>query len=60
MVGGFALPLEEYPPKVWRRYCFEQTEVAAEVGANEVILAPEWQQRLFELVVRERDGAAVR
>ena len=60
LVGGFALPLEEYPPEVWRRYCFEQAEVAAEVGANEVILAPEWQQRLFELVVRERDGAAVR
>ncbi len=60
LVGGFALPLEEYPPEAWRRYCFEQAEVAAEVGANEVILAPEWQQRLFELVVREREGVAAR
>jgi hypothetical protein len=56
LVEGFALPLEEYPPEVWRRYCFEQTDVAAEVGANEVNLSPEWQQRLFDLVVRERDG----
>jgi hypothetical protein len=60
LVGGFALPLEEYPPEVWRRYCFEQTEVAAELGVRAVNLSPEWQQRLFELVVRERDGATDR
>jgi hypothetical protein len=60
LVGGFALPLEEYPPEVWRRYCFEQTEVAAELGVRKVGLSPEWQQRLFELVVRERDGATDR
>jgi acetyl esterase/lipase len=53
LVGGFALPLEEYPPEVWRRYCFEQAEVAAELGVGAVNLSPEWQQRLFELVVRE-------
>ena len=58
LVGGFALPLEEYPPEVWRRYCFEQAEVAAEVGATPVHLSPDWQQRLFDLVVRERDGTA--
>jgi hypothetical protein len=57
-VAGFALPLEEYPPEVWRRYCFEQADVAAEVGADEVHLSPEWQQRLFDLVVRERDSEA--
>jgi hypothetical protein len=56
LVEGFALPLEEYPPEVWRRYCFEQAEVAAEVGASEVHLSPEWKQRLFDLIVRERDG----
>jgi hypothetical protein len=60
LVGGFALPLEEYPPEVWRRYCFEQAEVAAELGVRQVDLSPEWQQRLFELVVRERDGAPAR
>jgi hypothetical protein len=58
LVAGFALPLEEYPPEVWRRYCFEQANVADEVGASEVHLSPEWQQRLFDLVVRERDRAA--
>jgi acetyl esterase/lipase len=58
LVAGFALPLEEYPPEVWRRYCFEQADVAAEVGADEVHLSPEWQQRLFDLVVRERDSEA--
>ena len=29
---------------------------AAEVGASEVHLSPEWKQRLFDLIVRERDG----
>jgi acetyl esterase/lipase len=60
LVGGFALPLEEYPPEVWRRYCFEQKEVATELGVRAVGLSPEWQQRLFDLVVRERDGATDR
>jgi len=60
LVGGFALPLEEYPPEVWRRYCFEQAAVASELGVRPVALSPEWQQRLFELVVRERDGTADR
>lgn len=52
-VGGFALPLEEYPPKVWRRYCFEQAEVAAEIGATPVDLGDD-ARRLFELVEAER------
>jgi acetyl esterase/lipase len=52
-VGGFALPLEEYPPEVWRRYCFEQAAVAAEIGATPVPLG-ERARRLFELIERER------
>jgi acetyl esterase/lipase len=52
-VGGFALPLEEYPPEVWRRYCFEQAEVAAEIGASVVALGDD-ARLLFELVEAER------
>lgn len=52
-VGGFALPLEEYPPEVWRRYCFEQIAVAEAVGANPVALGAD-ARLLFELVERER------
>ena len=52
-VGGFALSLEEYPPAVWRRYCFEQVDLAAEIGATPVALGPD-AQRLFDLVERER------
>jgi hypothetical protein len=54
LVGGFALSLEEYPPETWRRYCFEQREVAAEIGASEIRLSPQWQERLFKLVAGER------
>jgi acetyl esterase/lipase len=57
LVGGFALPLEEYPPEVWRRYCFEQEEVAAEIGATPVPLGDRAQQ-LFELVRRFTAPAA--
>lgn len=55
-VGGFGLALEEYPAEVWRRYVFEQKLVAAEIGADPVPLEGEIGQRLYELVVREREA----
>lgn len=55
-VGGYALPLEEYPPQVWKRYCFEQNEVAAEIGATPVALGAD-ARTLFEMVERERAGS---
>ena len=55
-VGGFALPLEEYPPAAWRRYVFEQADVAAEIGATPVMLSDEWRQLLYDEVVRAREG----
>jgi hypothetical protein len=56
IVGGFAEPLESYPPEVWRRYVYDQTQVAAEIGANAVILAPEIQDLLYHGVVRARQA----
>jgi acetyl esterase/lipase len=56
-VGGYGLPLEEYPPQVWRRYCLEQAEVAGLIGASPVPLG-EHAQALFELVERERARTA--
>ncbi|HEX5067775.1 MAG TPA: alpha/beta hydrolase [Myxococcota bacterium] len=55
-VGGYGLPLEEYPEEVWRRYCFEQPEVAALIGANPVPLGAD-APVLFELVERARANA---
>jgi hypothetical protein len=57
-VGVYGLPLEGYPPQVWRRYCFEQEAVAAEIGASPVPLGAH-AQTLFELVERAR-GAPTR
>jgi hypothetical protein len=54
LVGGFALPLESYPPEVWRRYVFEQRAVAAEIGASPVPLDGPIAQRLYDLVAGER------
>lgn len=54
LVGGFALPLEEYPPEAWRRYVFEQAKVAKEIGATAVDLSPEWQRILYDSVIAER------
>jgi hypothetical protein len=54
LVGGFGLPLEEYPPEAWRRYVFEQQDVAAEIGATPVDLTPEWQRVLHRAVVDAR------
>jgi acetyl esterase/lipase len=58
LVGGFGLALEEYPAEVWRRYVFEQKQVAAEIGAVPVRLEGEIAQRLYDLVVREREARA--
>jgi acetyl esterase/lipase len=52
LVPGFGLPLEDYPPEVWRRYVFEQLEVAAEIGASAVVLAPDEQRLLYDAVVQ--------
>jgi acetyl esterase/lipase len=54
LVGGFGLALEAYPPEAWRRYVFEQLEVAEEIGASAVVLAPEEQQLLYDAVVAAR------
>ncbi|MGH0032140.1 MAG: alpha/beta hydrolase [Myxococcota bacterium] len=53
LVGGFGLALEDYPSKVWRRYCFEQVELADEIGATPVPLGKD-AVVLYELVERER------
>lgn len=58
LVGGYGLALESYPPEVWRRYCFEQAEVAAEIGASAVPLDPPTAQLLYALVERERAEAS--
>ena len=58
LVGGFGLPLEEYPAEVWRRYVFEQKRVAAEIGAVPVPLEGEIARRLYDLVVSERAASA--
>jgi len=56
LVGGFGLALEDYPADVWRRYVFEQKRVADEIGATPVPLEGILAQRLFDLVVREREA----
>lgn len=58
LVGGFALPLDEYPERVWHRYVYDQPAVAAEIGATAVVLTPEAQDLLHDGVVRVRDQGA--
>jgi hypothetical protein len=58
-VGGFGLALEAYPAEVWRRYVFDQKRVAAEIGADPVPLEGDLAQRLYDLVVREREAHPV-
>lgn len=54
VVGGFGLELEKYPPEAWRRYIFEQRDVAAEIGATPVMLSPDSQKLLYEAVEAAR------
>ena len=52
--GGFALPLEDYPPEVWRNFMFNQVDVAKKMGATPNIVQESARQVLFELVNKAR------
>ena len=52
--GGFALPLEEYPPEVWKAFLFNQEEVAAKIGASPNIVDESLKEALYELVIKSR------
>jgi hypothetical protein len=54
-MGGHALPLERYPEVVWKRFVFEQRDVAAEVGADVVVFSPDEARALYQMVVEERE-----
>ena len=50
--GGFALPLETYPPDVWKAFIFNQYEVAAKIGASPNDVEENVRQALYDLVVK--------
>ena len=53
--GGFALPLEEYPPDVWKAFIFNQHEVARKMGATANVVETDARQPLYDLVVKSRE-----
>jgi acetyl esterase/lipase len=56
--GGFALPLESYPPEVWRQFMFENHKSAAAIGVRPNPVAGPAAPRLFDIVVKERERSA--
>jgi len=58
--GGFALPLVEYPPEVWRRFALEPWLTAEQVGAPGHPVASAAAQGLYELIESERAPAQAR
>lgn len=48
--GGFALPLESYPPEVWKTFMFDQEAVAKKMGATPNRVQESARQALFDLV----------
>jgi arylformamidase len=52
--GGFALPLESYPPEVWRQFMFDNHKSAAAVGVRPNPVAEPAARKLFDIVVKER------
>jgi acetyl esterase/lipase len=53
--GGFGLPLEDYPPQVWKEFLFNQEEVAANMGAAPNVVDEQTRQTLHDLVVESRE-----
>jgi hypothetical protein len=56
--GGFALPLESYPPEVWRQFMFDNHKSAAAIGVRPNPVAGPAAAKLFDIVVRERERRA--
>jgi hypothetical protein len=56
--GGFALPLAEYPPEVWKRFVFEPASALELVGLPHPMVSGAIAQKLFEAVESERGAAA--
>jgi hypothetical protein len=52
--GGFALPLESYPPEVWKTFMFDQEKVAKKMGASPNIVAESAREVLYDLVNQAR------
>ncbi len=53
--GGFAMPLEDYPPEVWKVFVFNQKAAADKVGATPNMVEESVRQSLYELVVQSRE-----
>jgi acetyl esterase/lipase len=53
--GGFALPLETYPPEVWRQFMFEHEKAVAAIGVRPNAVTGPAAQLLYQAVVAERD-----
>src|SRR5205814_4841523 len=51
--GGFALPFEEYPPDVLRRFLFEQDAVAKEFGVGAIRIDKPVAEELYARVARK-------
>jgi hypothetical protein len=54
--GGFALPLESYPPGVWKSFIFDQEKVARKIGASPNVVAEGARQALYEFVNKSRQA----
>ena len=52
--GGEALPLEAYPPEVWRTFIFDQLSAAKKIGASPNVVAEAVRQEFFELINQSR------
>jgi hypothetical protein len=52
--GGYALPLESYPPEVWRQFMHDNAKSAAAIGVRPNPVTGPAAAKLFDIVVRER------
>jgi hypothetical protein len=55
--GGLGLPLEDYPPDVWKAFLFDQLTVARTIGATPNPVPDPARQALYDLVNAARPAA---
>jgi hypothetical protein len=54
--GGRALPLESYPPEVWKAFIFDQNRIAEKIGASPNPVAEQSRELFFDFVNRLREA----
>jgi acetyl esterase/lipase len=57
--GGYGLPLEAYPPPVWKEFIFNQIDTAKKIGVSPNLVDERDRQAMYDLIAESRKAGPV-